>query len=1643
MCQKFSLLQIALISCGLFFAHKSEAQCTATSTGCANEVIWYLDVDGDGVGVDDAAWNRYCCGGETPSAMYSGTSGDIRPNDPSITTSITAGCTFEEACNYDASANTYDGTCRFPTNCRTCELDSGGNKTGNYDPAGPCGCDIDAVTGDTTLYYKDVLNVCGGDCAADNDNDGICDITLAGDTIDPCWVVGQVPDDCGNCAAAGGGRQFITSQGLPCSPGDPDCEDQNGYCNCQNDVTNSCGVCAEPEPQAGYDCNGNLDCTDDIPAGGNGICDEFDIKGCTDSSACNYENDATYGVVADECAFTTDECGVCGGDGIPTGACDCTTYPEPYKNCDGDCLNDADQDGICDELEILGCTDPTACNYDENATENSGCVDRDIIGECGGDCTVDVDADGICDDDDDCVGQKDICGVCNGSGIPPGDCDCFGHTLDILNECGGGCIQDADSDGICDLDENGNVADSFICLGTADAIGVCNGTCTADADEDGVCDDVDPCVGTLDACGICNGSGIPEGDCDCNGNTSDAIGVCGGGCQTDADQDGICDDNGNDGCLGTLDECGVCDGSGIPEGDCDCYGNQLDVLGNCGGKCLEDTDGDGICDLDTDGNVMDGCVGVVDACGVCNGTGPLPGCGCEPVLRGECDCNGNVIDECGVCGGDGPDYGKDCNGDCLADEDNDGICDAFDPRIIPRVFVGGEPTLDAQMNLPPFDVQDAYADLVELHRKMGDNLDDGSLTGTAKHLTVQDHIYDKGKLLVGDTATFESNVVVNGFVQVDKSLDIDGDFIIDGVTFSNGGIESSTVDNSGDLKVEGSTTVAMNTEINGAVTTTNVAGTSGDFRVHDGLVNGEFDPTFARVTFSVAPSTGNVRMSGDLDADADVNITGKTTLNGLNVDGKTRFKNVTMDGALDLNSSAEIKQSFRINGSQFTINGETGNTRAAGDMVVVGNMTVHGLVHISKDMTIVGTTFANGGVQTTSVEMKGDLQVGGNTNIGKDFSVGGETTVLNDLNLGSEFSIFDGSTTNFESSQFHVSPSTGNLTSQGKYTGQAMSLSNDVTIRGNLSSSSNINVTGATSLDGMQVSGTSTFRASTGGVSFRGNTTIQGATSIQGNLTTRAGTNLGGLQNNQVLTVGQISISSNPGVGNYGLDVTGVAIQDSAFAKFTNESATGHGIKIQLGRAAPDNGNDYVKFLSSGGTLVGRIEGETTDQLGQNEMWQFEKGEIDRLVSDGSTAKSVGDANLTTASLSLAAAIAKQVAACVSFTGCAGFGFCAAMPIPALIVGSIANVVSAGVGLADAIVAKNHAVNSYNRAVNVRSAFEADAYTNDRVSAGGKMVGVTYQSGSADYAEWLPKADLLDEFEPGQVIGIHDGKVSLVTEKADKVFVVSTQPIVLGNSPVEGSESNYVKAAFLGQVPVHVKGVVRTGDFILASGENDGLAIAVPPDELRGIHLPQVVGIAWETGLAPLLNVVNVAVGLNDGLQVFAAQMDRRLDALASESDALEKLIKAQMRGEDVNLYTAQKAGLVPAFVLPEDDVQRGEPDWTDPASWSTATSSDFVQHEITEEAMEYSWELAVEQAAANGINVQTSPTWQLYIRDASARADFLERLRQQINDHNAEIIASLDGYQNVNMFNPTSAEQLLQENVKSANSANSNAKRQ
>ena len=532
-------LLVALVAA--FLAHASWGQCTATSDpNCAVEVVYYLDLDGDGFGVDDAEWNRYCCSGTTPSEMYTTVAGDIRPHDPMVTTELIEGCTFSEACNYNAAATIYDGSCLFPIpGCRSCALPLTTDGTGSYNPDDPCDC-----SGDVDLYV-DALGYCGGDCVIDADGDGLCDCTTDADgdgqcdcattddngncltytdQVDPCWVAGESLDDCGNCRTSATARTFTIDGvvgGIPCFPGDPNCMDASGKCNCEDEELNSCGVCGAPEPAPGFDCDNDFTClSDTIPIGGNGICDLEDIIGCRNSNACNFNPDATYGDDSVLCG-TEDECGICDGQGIPTGACpcdtypsdgcECYTYPAPGYQCNGDCVNDADGDGVCDEFEVLGCTDAEACNFDANATEAdlTQCNYLDALFDCGGSCAEDVDEDGVCDNVDDCVGTKDICGVCNGSGIPDTACDCLGNTLDALDNCGGGCLIDSDSDGVCDLDIHGNVADDFICDGVADALGVCNGTCTADSDEDGICDDVDDCIGYVDACGTCNGPGIP------------------------------------------------------------------------------------------------------------------------------------------------------------------------------------------------------------------------------------------------------------------------------------------------------------------------------------------------------------------------------------------------------------------------------------------------------------------------------------------------------------------------------------------------------------------------------------------------------------------------------------------------------------------------------------------------------------------------------------------------------------------------------------------------------------------------------------------------------------------------------------------------------------------------------------------------------------------------------------------------------------------------------------------------------------------------------------------------------------------------------------------------------------------------------
>ena len=193
-------------------------------------------------------------------------------------------------------------------------------------------------------------------CANDSDGDGICDENeIIGCQDTTACNFNQNATDSGICEYA---EQYYDCNGICLNDSDDDliCNELD---NCQNTYNPS---------QEDLDNNGVGD-----------LCEN--IVGCTDNSACNYNPDASI-------------------------ECNCCTYPAEYYDCEGNCINDLNENDICDELEtvILGCTDTEACNYNINANSDDGsCIYSEEYYDCFGNCINDSDDDLICDELDNCV----------------------------------------------------------------------------------------------------------------------------------------------------------------------------------------------------------------------------------------------------------------------------------------------------------------------------------------------------------------------------------------------------------------------------------------------------------------------------------------------------------------------------------------------------------------------------------------------------------------------------------------------------------------------------------------------------------------------------------------------------------------------------------------------------------------------------------------------------------------------------------------------------------------------------------------------------------------------------------------------------------------------------------------------------------------------------------------------------------------------------------------------------------------------------------------------------------------------------------------------------------------------------------------
>jgi hypothetical protein len=408
---------------------------------------------------------------------------------------------------------------------------------------------------------------------------------------------------------------------------------------------------------------------------------DVSISGCVVESACNYNPLAG---IADNSQCIFPDCAdslACNYNA--NASCNdlmLCVYSEVYYSCEGACLNDSDGDSVCDELEVLGCIDPIACNYDSLATEDNGfCVYALLVFDCDGNCLYDLDEDGVCDELE-IVGctDNDACNWDSTATDDDGSCIYPEQYLDCL----GLCLNDTDNDGVCDeLDSDGcsdslacnfsplsNNPDSSLCLYPL-PYSDCSGSCLNDIDNDGVCDELEV-VGCTDTLACNYDVLVTESDSSCT--YAELYFDCLGGCLNDTDGDGICDELEIHGCADSL----ACNyDAAVTESDSSCV--FADTYYDCAGLCLNDSDNDGVCDeLESEGCTDSLACNYSATVLTDDGSCVFPGCtdslACNYDIIAGCD-NGTCImpDACGSCTGiSGCTDALACNYDSLASCDD-------------------------------------------------------------------------------------------------------------------------------------------------------------------------------------------------------------------------------------------------------------------------------------------------------------------------------------------------------------------------------------------------------------------------------------------------------------------------------------------------------------------------------------------------------------------------------------------------------------------------------------------------------------------------------------------------------------------------------------------------------------------------------------------------------------------------------------------------------------------------------------------------------------------------------------------------------------------------------------------------------------
>ncbi|MDH3649503.1 MAG: hypothetical protein OEQ53_07455, partial [Saprospiraceae bacterium] len=550
---------------------------------------------------------------------------------------------------------------------------------------------------------------------------------------------------------------------------------------------------------------------------------------------------------------------------------------------------------------------------------------------------------------------------------------------------------------------------------------------------------------------------------------------------------------------------------------------------------------------------------------------------------------------------------------------------------------------------------------------------------------------------------------------------------------------------------------------------------------------------------------------------------------------------------------------------------------------VFGLTTLHGLFKVDQNFSSLFTGPVTISDLTGSASAAtGALAVGGGVGIGQNLNVGGNLAIGGTAAFGGSVSF--ASAVTIAATDQSTSTSTGALIVGGGVgigkrlnVGGAGMFESTLGVTGATTLSSTLGVTGATSLGStLGVTGASTLGSTLGvtGATTLGSTLgVSGATALGGNLDVSGITTLSNTLNLSA------SVATPSGEN----PLTG---PNHHIANFIN-TANGNGISIQVGEGTPQNHNNFITFYNSGGGTVGRIEGESDNA-------DFLRN---REYQDDIIFKSLGLALTVTNSViggfNVVTSAGNVVAAATSATGCVGFGACVTIPIPSLIISSVAEAILTAANLVALLLDVGL----------VTADLAAFIVTHEALR------GITFASGSEDYAEYLPKLNPDEKFLPGDIVGVKNGYITKSTSNADMIMVISHKPIMAGGLPSDEDVSAYGLVAFMGQVPTRIFGKVKPGDYILPGGYHNGFGIGKDPKLMRPKDYKNILGVAWEGNEEMDMGIVNTAIGINsNSLANLVQQQAEKVTELEDQISQTKAILADLVPGfaTAANLNTAQ-----------------------------------------------------------------------------------------------------------------------------------------